>query len=407
MRFSFDVGQRYSKVSQQGSLIGFISSLAGKGLALSVAILVVVIAVIDGFERELEERILNLVPHVELSRYGGIEEWQQTIEVLEALPEVTSAAPYINQSVLFKSGTTVAPGMLSAVDLELEAQFSPLANFVEAGDLSALSDGESIVLGAGIAEKLDLSVGQLFTLMIPGDSATTQPTIRRLKVVAIIASGTELDQVLAITTIDSAQAWLKRSRVDGIKLKLTDLYRADITGLLISESLGGGYTSKSWQRQFRQLSFAIQTSKQMINLLLLLIILAAVFNVVTTLTMVVIEKKSDIAILRSMGASRFAIMRIFVSQGFMVGVYAALKGILAGILVCLVLPWLGELIELFSGVTLLSSDVYPVDFIPVFLKVETIALVAGVAICASSLVSVFPAWRASRVDPAKVLQLEI
>lgn len=266
---------------------------------------------------------------------------------------------------------------------------------------------DSMVLGSALAEKLGLSVGQSFTLMIPGSTDSSQPTIRRLKVVAIIASGTELDHILAITTIDSALSWLKRSRVDGVKLKLTDLYRADMTGLLISESLGGGYTSKSWQRQFRQLSFAIQTSKQMINLLLLLIILAAVFNVVTTLTMVVIEKKSDIAILRSMGASRFAIMRIFVSQGFMVGAYAALKGVVAGVLVCLALPWMGEAVELFTGASLLSSDVYPVDFIPVFLRVDTVALVAGAAIFASSLVSILPAWRASRVDPAKVLQLEI
>ena len=407
MRFSFDVGQRYSKVTQQGSLIGFISSLAGKGLALSVAILVVVIAVIDGFERELEERILNLVPHVELSRYGGIDDWPQVIANLEALPEVTAAAPYINQSVLFKSGTKVSPGILSAIELQLETRFSPIAEFVESGSLQDLAMDDSMVLGSALAEKLGLSVGQSFTLMIPGSTDSSQPTIRRLKVVAIIASGTELDHILAITTIDSALSWLKRSRVDGVKLKLTDLYRADMTGLLISESLGGGYTSKSWQRQFRQLSFAIQTSKQMINLLLLLIILAAVFNVVTTLTMVVIEKKSDIAILRSMGASRFAIMRIFVSQGFMVGAYAALKGVVAGVLVCLALPWMGEAVELFTGASLLSSDVYPVDFIPVYLRVDTVALVAGAAIFASSLVSILPAWRASRVDPAKVLQLEI
>jgi lipoprotein-releasing system permease protein len=407
MRFSFDVGQRYSKVYQQGSLIGFISSLAGKGLALSVEILVVVIAVIDGFERELEERILNLVPHVELSRFGGIEDWQQVITRLEALPEVTSAAPYINQSVLFKSGTKVSPGLLSAVELELETRFSPLAEYVDSGSLADLSEDNAIVLGSAIAENLGLVVGQSFTLMVPGSNESTQPTIRRAKVVAIIASGTELDHILAITTIDSALSWFKRSRVDGIKLKLSDLYRADITGLLISESLGGGYTSKSWQRQFRQLSFAIQTSKQMINLLLLLIILAAVFNVVTTLTMVVIEKKSDIAILRSMGASRLAIMQIFVSQGFMVGVNAAFKGVIAGVLVCLALPWMGEAVELFTGASLLSSDVYPVDFIPVFLRVDTIVLVAGAAVFASSLVAIFPAWRAARVEPAKVLQLEI
>ncbi|WP_298635438.1 FtsX-like permease family protein [uncultured Umboniibacter sp.] len=407
MRVSFDIGQRYSKVTQQGSLIGFISSLAGKGLALSVAILVVVIAVIDGFERELEERILNLVPHVELSRYGGVGDWPQAIANLEALPEVTSAAPYINQSVLFKSGTQVAPGILSAIELESEMQFSPIAEFVASGSLSDLVRDDSIALGSAIAEELNLTVGQSLTLMIPGSTDGSQSTIRSLKVVAVIASGTELDHVLAITTIDSALSWLKRTRVDGIKLKLTDLYRADMTGLLIAESMGGGYTSKSWQRQFRQLSFAIQTSKQMINLLLLLIILAAVFNVVTTLTMVVIEKKSDIAILRSMGASRFAIMRIFVSQGFMVGVNAALKGVIAGVMVCLALPWLGEAIELFTGASLLSSDVYPVDFIPVFLTIDTIGLVAGSAILASSLVSVFPAWRASKVDPAKVLQLEI
>ena len=202
-------------------------------------------------------------------------------------------------------------------------------------------------------------------------------------------------------------AWTSRRAVDGIKLKVRDLYRADITGLLISESMGGGYTSRSWQRQFRQLSFAIQTSKQMINLLLLLIILAAVFNVVTTLTMVVIEKKSDIAILRSMGASRFSVMRIFMSQGMMVGFWAALKGVIAGVLLCLLLPWFGDIVTLMTGETLLNSHIYPVDFIPVSLEFATLMMVSMTAVVSSTIVSVIPAWRATRVNPAKVLQLEI
>jgi len=398
------IGYRYSRTrGQDASLVSFVSSLAGRGLALSVAVLVVVLSIINGFERELEERILNLTPQVELTRLGGVHDWHEVREGLVDGKSIIDVAPFVSTQGLAKVGNQTQPVMIYGVDIASEQRISPIVEFISEGNFDSLTAPNRVLLGQLLATNLGVEVGdRLSYLQI--DGVGTSPQLIVLTVGAIARTGTQVDSTMMIVSLATAFDITGRSQVDGVKLKIDDVYNANTLGYLAASSLGNGYTSKSWLVNFRNLAFAIQSSRQMIWLLLILIVAIATFNIVATLIMVVIEKKQDVAILRTMGASRAMCLRIFVAQGgFIGGIYASI-GILCGTVISFLLPYGAQWLEQVTGSAVLDASVYPVSFIPVKIEWPDLAGVFLLSVTLSLIASVVPAWRATRVQPARVLQ---
>ncbi|NVK10619.1 MAG: FtsX-like permease family protein [Gammaproteobacteria bacterium] len=398
------IGYRYAKIrGESASLISFVSSLAGRGLALSVAVLVVVVSIINGFERELEERILNLTPQVELTRLGGIDDWQSVRDQLVDGVSITEAAPFISSQGLAKVGSTTQPVLLYGVNPVAEQRISPLDSFIVSGSIDALSVDSQVLIGRRLASAFNVDIGDRISFL-QIENVRAAPRLVVLTVGAIAETGTQLDSSMLIASLSTASLITGRDSVDGIKLKVDDVYNAHTIGYLAASVLGEGFTSKSWLVTYRNLAFAIQSSRQMIWLLLILIIAIATFNVVTTLVMVVIEKKRDVAILRTMGASRGTCLKIFMAQGAFIGMIYTTIGILSGGVIALLIPWGVVAWESLTGQAVLDSSIYPVSFIPVSVEWLDLLGIFTLSVLLSLFASLFPAWRATKVVPAKVLQ---
>ncbi len=401
MKFSSFIGQRYATRARNDSLVGYISRLAQRGLILSVTVLVVVLAIINGFERELKEKILRLVPQVEISRLGGIPEIEKKITQLTLIPDVNAVLPYYRFEGLAQYQGRSEPLIVHGVELEREREIYDLDDYLVDGVL--LANDHEIILGATLADRLGLKVGNQFILVVPqrGDSL---PKFQAIKLVGLLKTGTELDRALAIMSLQSARLLVDRDHVDGLKLIVEDLFRADAIGYVASSTLGMSYTAKSWTRTYANLYYAIETSKQMIMLLLFLIIAIAVFNVVTTLIMVVVEKRADIAVFRTMGASRLQVLGALVWQGGFIGTRAAVIGILGGTVIAYSIPWFVSLLEGWTGVRLLDDAIYPVSFVPIEIAILDLMILFLVTVGISALASIGPALTTLKVKPAKALQ---
>ena len=337
MNWTRFIAARYVGARQKARLVSFISGLSISGLVLGVGLLLTVLSVMNGFERELRERILGILPQGAIYHRYGVEDWRQLREQVLEHPGIVDAAPFVELQVMFSYRNSVAPAALYGVDWEAEKRISIIEEFIseQAAESLINRDGEKqgAVLGRLLAEQLGVSVGQPVTVLLPnGNNPRKLPKFKWLTVVGIIDSGTEVDQSLALTNLTTAgELYDFPGRVSGLRIKGTDLFEVPHTLARIARSLDYGYYASDWTRTHGNVYQSIQLSKQLVGLILFLIVAIAAFNVVSTLVMVVVDKRGDIAILKTMGATRSEIMSVFVWQGAVIGGVGVTLGLVLGL----------------------------------------------------------------------------
>lgn len=410
--FSLFVGLRYTAAKRNNHFISFISLVSMLGLMLGVAALILVLSVMNGFDRELKDRILGMVPHASITGYDQpIEDWKSISSTVLDDPRVIGTAPFIHAQGMLTNAGQVRGVMVQGVDPEAEKAVSIVADHMLNGSWDTLKEANfGIVLGDLLARYLGVRMGDKVTLVLPEASisvAGVTPRLKRFTVVGIFSVGAELDSSLAYINIDDA-AKIKRipEGVEGIRLTLDDLFKAPSAVREIGSKLPGYYLISDWTRTHGNLFQAIQMEKKMIGLLLFLIVFVAAFNIVSTLVMVVTDKKSDIAILRTLGATPGMIMRIFMVQGVVIGFAGTLLGAGLGTLLALTVTDLVAWLESVLGVQFLSADVYFISYLPSQLNMFDVVLITASAMSISFLATLYPAWRASKTQPAEALRYE-
>lgn len=406
------IGMRYTRAKRRNHFISFISLTSMVGLALGVLVMILVLSVMNGFDRELRTRILGMVPHATISSYQPIDDWRGLADRVQSHPEVEAVAPFTQlQGMLTHSGG-VQPVLVNAVLPEAEKNVSIIEQHMVEGSLADLKDGEfGIVIGEISARRFRVAIGDKLTFILPEASVTPAgvfPRLKRFTVVGVFKVGAELDSSLALIHVGDA-ARLSRwqpNQVEGVRLKLKDLFQAPEVAWRIAGQLGDDYMARDWTRSHGSLFQAIQMEKTMIALLLLLIVAVAAFNIISTLVMVVTDKKADIAILRTLGMTPQQIMLVFMVQGSVIGVVGTLIGGVLGVVAALnVTEWVAGL-ESLLGRKFLSSDVYFINYLPSQLRVEDVVLICSAALSMSFLATLYPAWRAARTQPAEALRYE-
>lgn len=401
------IGLRYTASKRRNQLVSFISLISMIGLVMGVALLLIVLSVMNGFDRELKERILGVMPQATVAHRDGVENWKRYQDQFEAHPQVIAAAPFIQLQGMLSLGAKVAPVNVYGVQAKLEHRVSRLEEFVVGSALSSLST-DQILLGQGIAEKTGAVIGDRISLIIPDRGEASQlPKIAVFTVVGMVKTGTEVDNLLAITDLQSAEAISDfPGKVSGLRLKLSDLFAARQVIRDLMQELSFGFYGSDWTRSHGNLFQAVQMSRQLVGLLLLLIIAIAAFNVVSTLIMVVVDKQGQIAILKSQGASRSMIMWIFTVQGGMIGLVGTFFGLVFGVIGSYFVTDFVSSLEYMFNIQFLASDVYPVNYLPSDLRVSDCVNVGVTALVMSLVATLYPAWRASRVEPADALRFD-
>ena len=402
---SIFIGVRYTGAKRRNHFISFISMTSMIGLALGVLAMIVVLSVMNGFQKEMSTRILGMVPHASIIGSQPLDDWQQVAAAAKHNQQVVAAVPFAELEGMLSVRGAMQPGQLHGIDPALEPQVYIIDKHMQQGRLSDLREGEfGVVLGEITARRFQLRVGDKLALIVPELSTVPggiSPRMQRLNVVGIFKVGAELDSSLALIHVADA-AHIQRmqpGQVQSVRLKLKDLYQAPQVGAQIVAELGAGYSSADWTLPQGSLFSAMKMEKTMIGLLLLLIVAVAAFNIIATLIMVVADKGADIAILRTLGATPAQIMGIFMVQGTVIG---AVLGILAALNVSQLVGW----IERLSGQQVMSSDVYFISNLPSELLLSDVLLICGAAFSLSFLATVYPSWRASRIQPAEALRYE-
>ena len=408
-KLTFLVGARYGISRRHSQLVSFISSLSIASLVIGVALLVLVMSIMNGFDRELRERILGIMPQATIYQRYGIEEPQPLIDELESHPQVLAAAPFVQLQGLLAHQKRVSPVNLFGIDPAQEARLSSLKEYLPEQGFDQLSQSsQGILIGRGIADTLQVEPGDSVSLIIPrtgGGNPT--PNIRMLTVLAVFDSGTEIDHGLALMGLEAASSLSEfPGTVTGIRLQVNDLFSAPAVVRQLVNALPPGFYGSDWTRTQGNLYEAIHMSKNLVEMLLFLIIAIAAFNLVSTLIMVVVDKQGDIAILRTLGASTGEIIGIFMVQGGLIGLIGTALGVAVGVLLSLCVTDAVQWLERLLNVRFLESDVYPISYLPSDLQWSDVAQIAVTALIISFFAALYPAWRASRVQPAEALRYE-
>ncbi|AKA25523.1 multidrug ABC transporter substrate-binding protein [Pseudomonas chlororaphis] len=394
--------------------MSFISLTSMIGLALGVVVMIVVLSVMNGFDHEMRTRVLGMVPHATIESGEPIGDWQGLADKIKQNPKVLAVAPFTQMQGLLTNNGQVQKVLLNAIDPARERQVSIIDNFMKQGKLDDLAPGSfGIVIGDKAATKLGVGLGDKLTFVAPEVTVTPAgmfPRMKRFTVVGIFHVGAgELDGYLGLTNLDDLgrlHRW-KPDQVQGLRLKFDDLFQAPRTAWEIAQQLGENqYFARDWTRTHGNLYQAIRMEKAMIGLLLLLIVAVAAFNIISTLVMVVNDKKGDIAILRTLGATPATIMLTFMVQGTVIGVIGTLIGAVVGIFAALNVSAAISALEGLIGHKFLNADVYFIDYLPSQLMAEDVLMVCGAALVLSFLATLYPAWRAARTQPAEALRYE-
>ena len=410
-RLPFLIGLRYVRAKRRNHFISFISLTSMLGLTLGVAVLILVLSVMNGFDRELRQRVLGMVPHTQIEQAGGMTDWQPLAERLTQREHVIGAAPYIQQQGMFSVAGRNQGAMVNGIEPEWESRVSIVDENMSRGSLDDLKAGEwHIVLGSILANNLNVDVGDSVTLLVPEASITPAgvfPRLKRFTVSGIFSVGADLDANLAYANIEDMQTLARMGdSIGGLRLELDDLFLAGQETQAIVNELGGGYRGYDWTFTRGNLFQAIQMEKRMIGLLLTVIIAVAAFNIVSTLVMVVTDKHADIAILRTIGATPGSIMGIFMVQGIAIGVIGIVIGVALGILLALTVSDIIAFVESTLGIHFLDAGVYFISDLPSQLIWSDVYQIVAAAFVLTFLSTLYPAWRAARVQPAEVLRYE-
>ncbi len=407
------VGLRYTRAKRRNHFISFISFISIAGIALGVTALITVLSVMNGFEKELRTRILGVASHMVVGgATNGMDNWQKLPQLLESYPQIIGQAPFIRAEGMLTAGAGVSGALIRGVSPELEPQVSSLDQQMKVGQLTYLkSGGFNIILGHELARRLGVRVGEKVTLVTPQASVTPvgiMPRLKRFTVVGIFEAGMhEYDSALALVHLDdAAKLFLKPGQVSGLRLKLTDMFDAPYLTRLMVQDLPRGYVITDWTRQHVNFFRAVKTEKMVMFIILTLIVMVAAFNIVSTLVMVVTDKRADIAILRTLGASPGHIMRIFIVQGVVIGAFGTLLGLVGGISLASNVEKIVPAIEQMLGRKFLSPDVYYISDLPSEMLLSDIVVIGVIAFSISLLATLYPAWQASRTQPAEALRYE-
>ena len=398
------------ETGSKDGFLSFISTVSMLGIALGVAALIVVLSVMNGFQKEVRDRMLSVLSHVEIHAPTGLGDWSTLINQVQAHPGVLGAAPMIMSQALVTRGDVMRGVALRAVDPDLEGRVSEIPKHFIQGKALELKPGEfGMALGAELASILNVQLGDRITVMVPeGDinPAGMTPRMRAFKLIGIIDSGHyEFDSTLAVIHWKDAATLLRLEGPSGLRLKLDDMQRAAKVADELSLKLPGLWV-KDWTRQNKNWFAAVQTEKRMMFIILTLIIAVAAFNLVSTLVMTVTDKQGDIAILRTMGASAGMIQRIFFAQGFMIGALGTLGGIALGLLVSLNIDVIVPSLEAIFRVQFLPRDIYFISSLPSDVRSGDVVTVGLMAFFLSLLATLYPSWRAAKIQPAQALRYE-
>lgn len=406
---SLFIGSRFSRAKQRNKMVSFISLSSTIGIAVGVAVIIIGLSAMNGFERELQNRVLSVIPHGEFEGVRGpVQNWQAVVAQATQDPEVLAAAPYVKFTALAERGTQLKAIEVRGVDPSMEQAVSRLSQFVTDEAWSRFVPGEQqVILGKGVADQLGAKVGDYVTLMIPsadGSSRVQAPRRIRVQISGLLALNGQIDHSLALLPLEDAQQYARLDHaVTGVSIKVSDVLRANQIVRSVGNTLNEYVYLRSWQQKFGFLYRDIQMVRTIMYLVMVLVIGVASFNIVSTLMMAVKDRAAEIAILRTMGATDGLVKRIFVWQGVFSGVLGSIVGSVFGVVVAFNLTPLVKGLETLIGHHFLSGDIYFVDFLPSQVDSGDVLLVSGTAIVLSLLATWYPAARASKLNPARVL----
>lgn len=410
------VGLRYirsGKKSGRNRFISFISLISMAGIALGVAALIVVMSVMNGFQKEVRDKMLAVLPHIEIyDTQGSLPDWRQTAQEVMKNPEVKGTAPYVMAQAMLTRFDRVQGVIVRGVVPEEEINVSDVAKQLKSGDFNSLQPGSfNIVVGIGLARQLRIYQGDKVTLVAPQGQLTPAGMIPRLKqftVSGVFDVGHYLlDTGQAFINMEDGMKMFQQEAPNGLRLRIRDMYQAPVVAWEIAKQLNNSdLLVRDWSKMNRNWFAAVQMEKRMMFIILLLIVAVAAFNLVSTLVMTVTEKQADIAIMRTLGASPRSIMKIFMIQGAIAGILGTLIGVTGGVIIALNIDIIVPFIEKLFGFQFLPQDIYMISKLPSELRLGDVLVTGGCAIILAFLATLYPSWSASRVNPAEALRYE-
>ena len=414
--YEWQIGWRYTRAGRAGrrnGFISFISLVSMLGIALGVAALIIVLSVMNGFQKEVTDRMLSVVAHIELidAQGNALADWRATADQARKNTAVVAAAPFIAMQSLIARGDEMRGAVVRGILPADEATITPLAAQLKDGVLAQLQPGAwNIVLGVELARTLRVRTGDTVTLVAPGGQVTPAGTVPRLKSFNVVgtfeAGHFEYDSGLALIHLDDAAKLYRLDGATGVQLKLADLHQARAVAQQLSSQLPPGLLVRDWTRTNRNWFDAVQLEKRLMFIILTLIVAVAAFNLVSTLVMTVTDKRADIAILRTLGASPRSVMGIFVVQGAASGVIGTLSGVAFGLLVAVNIGTLVPALERLLGMAFLPGSVYLISRMPSDPRLSDVMPIALISLALAFVATLYPSWRASRVKPAEALRYE-
>ncbi len=413
MRYELLVGLRYTRAKRRNHFISFISAISMAGIALGVAALIVVLSVMNGFQKELRARILGVASHVQISGADNrLADWHAVAKIAAEEPRVVASAPFVNAQGMLSAGQAVRGSVVRGIVPEREEKVAEIGLHMRAGKLESLRPGGfGIVLGSELARALGVLPGDKLALIAPQGLVTPAGVIPRLKqftVVGLFEVGMfEYDSGLALVHLEDAQKLYQMGdAVSGLRLRLDDLFAARGVARQLLAKLGADLYATDWTRSHANFFRAVEIEKRVMFIILLLIVAVAAFNIVSTLVMLVTDKQADIAILRTLGAAPGSIVQIFMVQGALIGVIGTLSGVILGVLIGFNVDTVVPAIESVLGFKFLAKDVYYISDLPSDVQLRDVATIGLVSLALSFLATLYPSWRASKVNPAEALRYE-
>jgi len=412
--YELAVGLRYTRArkgSGRNTFISFISLVSMAGIALGVAALIVVLSVMNGFQEELRNRILSVASHIEIRGVPQLLDWQRIATLAMNEKQVKAAAPYVMGQAMLTAGDANRGVLIRGIDPAREDTVADVGRHMRAGSLANLKPGEfGIVLGGDLARALGVAPGDSVVAITPQGTITpagTLPRLKSFKVVGIFDVGmAEFDSGLALINIEDAQRLYRLDGVSGVRLKLDDLFAAPQVARALWEKMPVQAEVRDWTLSHANFFRAVQIEKRMMFIILTLIVAVAAFNVVSAQVMVVTDKQADIAILRTLGASPSSIMAIFIVQGALIGILGTLIGIVGGVLLALNIDVVVPFIERLFNVRFLDKSVYYITDLPSDVQRGDVTIIALIALGLALVATIYPAWKAARVNPAEALRYE-
>lgn len=420
MSFELFIGLRYLKAKRKSTFISIITFISTAGVTLGVMALIVVLAVMTGFEDDLKEKILGTNAHIVVIRSGApMEDYRSVIEKLKGFKGVQAATPFIYNQVMLSSGKNVSGVVLRGIDVASDRQVTRLSKTIVEGNIDALDlkmgqgtdTTPGLMVGKELAKHLNLFLGDKVNVISPMGNITPlgmMPRMKPFKVTGIFNTGMfEYDSTLAYVSLDQAQRFFDLGdTVTGIQLKVEDVYHTGELARSINREMGADFYARDWMQMNKNILFALKTEKIVMFIILTLIVLVAAFGIASTLFMVVMEKNRDIAILKSMGATAASIMKIFVLEGLIIGVIGTFFGVISGLMIALNLEPIIDIIQKVTGQNFFSKDIYYLDHFPSLVVPSDVVLISVTAVLISFLATLYPAWQASRMLPAEALRYE-